>query len=295
VFHGVPDVAAGPDGLNYTVPRDAFIHTDARAIIKLEARLVDGQPLPAWVAFDGITGLFNGQPAPSARSALLDVELIARDNTGREARTTFRIGEAGQLGARLESSDRGFQVARMSQAQLAVVRPQASGDLLIPYMPIRDVRHTVAQGLAFQIPADAFAHTNPRAVVRLTATLAGGEPLPGWITFDGVTGQLAGSPPADFAGTLEIRVVARDDHGLEAVARFKLTVARASERPAVEARAAAEPAPAKRAAPSFAEQLRQLRQQPGERDQALLREALGARSGMEKADEVRGGTRQHHV
>ncbi|WBY03783.1 Ig-like domain-containing protein [Ramlibacter tataouinensis] len=326
VLNGIPNLVAAHGGLNYPVPRDAFVHTDGKAIVKLEARLLDGQPLPSWLAFDGISGLFNGRPAGQALSTL-QVEVTARDDAGRQARTTFTVlGEdIGRLPPALDSTDRGFPVLRLTPSQLGLARPGDGSELLVRYQPISQLRLEVGRGLGFNIPSDAFAHTNPRALVRLQATLRNGDPLPGWMAFDGITGRLSGTPPPDFRGVLDIRVVARDQQGLEAVSEFALTIgdpevaglrapadpAGAEQRagadgdgePSVDgpSRAQAEHAgdaaeqrgeptrisqtgksaeghdkiQVKRGAPSFADQLRQVREQgSGQNADALLARAL---------------------
>jgi hypothetical protein len=78
--------------------------------------------------------------------------------------------------------------------------------------------------LAVTMPADAFVHTQPKATVRLAAVLQDGRPLPGWVTFNGQTGQFSGDVPKGLAGELKIKLVARDLNGREAVALFRLNV-----------------------------------------------------------------------
>jgi hypothetical protein len=91
VLHGIADqrLDAGSDG-TARVPGDAFGHTDPAAIVFLEARLVDGTPLPDWLQFNPVLGIFTGMP-PKGLSGELEVEVIARDNMGREAHTTFHL------------------------------------------------------------------------------------------------------------------------------------------------------------------------------------------------------------
>ncbi|MBD8529623.1 MULTISPECIES: tandem-95 repeat protein [unclassified Massilia] len=78
--------------------------------------------------------------------------------------------------------------------------------------------------LAVTMPADAFVHTQPKATVRLAAVLQDGRPLPGWVTFNGQTGQFSGDVPKGLAGELKIKLIARDLNGREAVALFRLNV-----------------------------------------------------------------------
>ena len=83
-YRGIPELAA--DG---RVPQDAFAHTDPAAIVRLSARLADGSPLPAWLRLDP-RGTFVGLP-PEGLEGTLEVEVVARDTEGREARTTFTL------------------------------------------------------------------------------------------------------------------------------------------------------------------------------------------------------------
>jgi hypothetical protein len=60
------------------------------------------------------------------------------------------------------------------------------------------------------------------AVVYLSARLADGSPLPGWLRLDPATGAFVGIPPEGFDETLKIEVIARDTEGREAKTRFEL-------------------------------------------------------------------------
>lgn len=74
------------------------------------------------------------------------------------------------------------------------------------------------------IPADAFADTNPNAVIQLTAQQANGRPLPNWVQFDPREGKFIVQAPKGVSGELSIKVVARDSTGHEAVSTFKIRV-----------------------------------------------------------------------
>ena len=83
-YNGIAELAAGG-----RVPPDAFAHTDPAAIVQLSARLASGSPLPAWLRLDP-RGAFVGLP-PEGFEGKLEVEVVARDTEGREARTTFEL------------------------------------------------------------------------------------------------------------------------------------------------------------------------------------------------------------
>ena len=82
--------------------------------------------------------------------------------------------------------------------------------------------NAAGQRISVQVPADAFGHTNPDAVVSLSATAANGAALPGWLNFSAQSGTLSGQAPAGMRGEFSIRIVARDKQGHEAVQVLKL-------------------------------------------------------------------------
>jgi hypothetical protein len=72
------------------MPADAFIHSKADAVVKLDAKLANDSKLPAWVRFDPATGSFDVQ-APADFKGNLEVKVIAQDENGNEATSIFRI------------------------------------------------------------------------------------------------------------------------------------------------------------------------------------------------------------
>ena len=91
LFKGVPDQFNEADSeINFTIPSDAFAHSNSDAQITLSAVLTDGRPLPSWLLFDGETGTFKGVP-PSGFTGLLVIKVVARDQNGREAEAIFRF------------------------------------------------------------------------------------------------------------------------------------------------------------------------------------------------------------
>ncbi len=74
------------------------------------------------------------------------------------------------------------------------------------------------------LPADAFIHSNKDAVIKLDAKLADNSNLPNWVKFDQTSGVFEVTPPAGFKGKIDVKVLARDDDGREAVAIFQLFV-----------------------------------------------------------------------
>ena len=74
------------------------------------------------------------------------------------------------------------------------------------------------------IASDAFTHVSADARVQLRITLADGKPVPHWIRFNGITGQLLVQPPEDFAQVLALQLMAMDQDGETARTVFQLDV-----------------------------------------------------------------------
>lgn len=107
--------------------------------------------------------------------------------------------------------------------QINVV-PGLGGDSLTVNRPIPDVASPAGQRIAVQLSSDAFTQSNANSTVTLSAGLADGSPLPGWLSFDARTGRFEGTPPPGFTGSLSIKVIVRDSQGHMAVQVFKLVV-----------------------------------------------------------------------
>jgi hypothetical protein len=89
--HGMRDQAvASASHSEFTVPADAFGHSNPSASIQLIAQQSNGQPLPNWIRFDAATGKFIID-APAGVNVNLSIRLVARDNIGREVATVFRV------------------------------------------------------------------------------------------------------------------------------------------------------------------------------------------------------------
>jgi len=84
----------------------------------------------------------------------------------------------------------------------------------LDYVPGRPFRHTVAE--------DAFVDSDPGDVLRLSARLADGGPLPGWLRFDEKLYRFEGCPPEGCTAGFTVTVVASDVDGLTASSSFEL-------------------------------------------------------------------------
>jgi hypothetical protein len=85
-----------------------------------------------------------------------------------------------------------------------------NGAVLIVAHPMQDVVLPSLTRIEVPVPADVFASTTPGATVALSALQVSGAALPSWLSFDSVNGKFVGTPPKDFDGTLNVKVVAAD-------------------------------------------------------------------------------------
>ncbi|RUY54594.1 tandem-95 repeat protein, partial [Mesorhizobium sp. M7A.F.Ca.CA.001.13.2.1] len=105
----------------------------------------------------------------------------------------------------------------------------------------------------FTLPALVFKDPDGDALT-LSATLAAGEPLPSWLSFDASTLTFSGTPPLNFNGVLGLKVTASDGE-LSAFDTFNLTVTPVNDAPVAQdvAGEAMEDGPTVLLAPIFAD------------------------------------------
>ena len=87
---------------------------------------------------------------------------------------------------------------------------------------IADQRSPEDKAWSFQISSDTF--TDPAsAALTFTASLADGNPLPTWLTFNSLTQTFSGTPPEHFTGVIDLKVTANDG-SLATSDTFKLAI-----------------------------------------------------------------------
>ncbi|MEM7576548.1 MAG: putative Ig domain-containing protein [Planctomycetota bacterium] len=172
-----PLYAAGSFLLNHT----AFTDVDDGDSLTYTATLDNGDPLPAWLSFDADSRTFTGTPANSDVGSLA-VRVTATDSDGLTAHSDFEI-----------------QINNVNDA------PTVDNAL-------SDQNATEDAAFTYAVPPDAFGDDDLIHGDRLiyTATLANGDPLPHWLTFDQGTATFSGTPNNDDVGSLDLRVTATD-------------------------------------------------------------------------------------
>ncbi|MCA5919745.1 putative Ig domain-containing protein [Pectobacterium brasiliense] len=197
----IPAQSVAQDGgFNFTVPAGTFIDPDGDTLT-LSATLADGSPLPSWITFNPATGTFSGTPGNSDVGTLV-IRVTATDGSNTSVSTSF-----------------GLTVTNVNDAPVV-------GTPIPPQSVAQD------GGLNFTVPAGTFIDPDGDTLT-LSATLANGSPLPGWITFNPATGTFSGTPGNSDVGTLVIRVTATDGSNTSVSTNFGLTVTNVNDAPVV--------------------------------------------------------------
>ncbi|MDE2271806.1 MAG: putative Ig domain-containing protein [Xanthomonadaceae bacterium] len=199
----IADQQATEDAIfSFAVPADAFRDIDLGDALSFTATLVNGDPLPDWLAFDGQSRRFSGVPANGDVGGL-QVRITAIDLSGAQASQTFSL-----------------DVANVNDA------PMADSPLLA---------QRVLEDAAFShvLAADSFRDIDAGDVLSLSATLENGAPLPDWMSFEAQAQTFSGTPANGDVGTLQVRVTATDLAGTAASQVFAVTVANTNDAPKV--------------------------------------------------------------
>ncbi|MBN3113516.1 putative Ig domain-containing protein, partial [Pectobacterium brasiliense] len=197
----IPAQSVAQDGgFNFTVPAGTFSDPDGDTLT-LSATLADGSPLPGWITFNPATGTFSGTPGNGDVGTLV-IRVTATDGSNTSISTSF-----------------GLTVTNVNDAPVV-------GTPIPPQSVAQD------GGFNFTVPAGTFSDPDGDTLT-LSATLADGSPLPGWITFNPATGTFSGTPGNGDVGTLVIRVTATDGSNTSISTSFGLTVTNVNDAPVV--------------------------------------------------------------
>ena len=182
---------------SFALPAESFADVDAGDLLNYTATLANGASLPGWLVFEEATLTFSGVPGNGDVGAL-NVRVTATDGDGASVSDTFAL-----------------VIANVNDApELAI--------------PLTDQAVTAGTLFSYVVPADTFADADAGDSLSLSARLADGNALPGWLSFDAVTGTFSGTfsgiPSASNVGVLDVEVVATDDGGATGRDSFTLTV-----------------------------------------------------------------------
>lgn len=187
---------------SFTLPAGSFRDVDTGDVLTYAATLENGDPLPAWLRFDAQTGTFSGTPA-NGDVGELRLVVTATDLAGASVSQTFAL-----------------EVADVNDAPVI-------GNLLAAQAVNEDA------AFVYALPNDAFVEPDVGDRLSYSATLANGDPLPAWLSFDAASATFSGTPGNDDVGELQIRVTATDLAGASAAQTLSLTVANVNDAPEV--------------------------------------------------------------
>lgn len=177
----------------YQIPAGTFADEDANDSLAYSATLANGDALPSWLSFDAATRTFSGTPQGAAVGAL-NLRVTATD-----------------LGGLSASADLALQVLNTNAAPVAAQQ-------------LPDARVNAGTPWSFTLASDAFTDADGD-VLAYSATLADGNALPSWLSFDAATRTFSGTPQGGAVGTLNLRITGADGGGLSASSNLVLTIA----------------------------------------------------------------------
>ena len=178
---------------NYSLPASLFNEAVAGDTVSYTATQVDGSALPEWLSFDARNLVFSGTP-PSGSTGTVVLKITATDMGGLSASTALNI-------------------VATSPSTTPVVTQSLSSQ-------------TIAAGSAwsFALPAGLFSESVVGDTLTYSATLANGDPLPSWLTFDPASFTFRGTPTDQTTGAMQLNITATEQGGLSASAPLNVTV-----------------------------------------------------------------------
>ena len=175
--------------INFSLAANTFTDPQGSALT-YTATLSDGTALPSWLKFNAATETFSGTVASGSKN--LTLKVTAKDAAGLSTSETF-----------------------------TVTTPAASA----PVVSSQTANQNWTQGVASSFSLAANTFTDPQgASLTYSATLANGAALPSWLSFNAATETFGGTAPAN-AGTVSVKVTAKDAFGLSASETFSIVTA----------------------------------------------------------------------
>lgn len=196
VVVNAPGALLSPEdtAISVALPSNIFSDPDGDSLT-ISAALTDGSPLSPWLQFDGST--FSGTP-PQDFYGTIGLLITASDGT-----------------------------AQTSANLLLTIAPVNDAPVLTT--ALTDVSSPEDTALSFVLPSGSFSDVD-NAALTLSAVQSNGVPLPTWLSFDAATRTFSGTPPQDFNGFVDVRVIASDG-ALSASDDFRLTITPVNDAP----------------------------------------------------------------
>ncbi len=158
-----------------------------------------GSGSPAWLSINAATGEITGTP-PANFNGVVTVTVVATDAGGLSASDAFDL----TIGA--------------------------VNDAPVVAAPLADQTGTEDTAFSYTVPAGTFTDVD-----NATLSYSLGSGSPAWLSINAATGEITGTPPANFNGVVTVTVVATDAGGLSASDAFDLTIGAVNDAPVVAA------------------------------------------------------------
>ncbi len=182
--------------VNFSVPAGSFTDVDGD-VLTYSATLSTGTALPSWLVFNASTQAFAGTPLSDFNGSV-DVKVTASD--GRSS---------------------------ASDVFTLTITPVNDAPTVVTLLP--DITSPEDSALSFALLPGSFADVDGD-VLSYSATLSSGTALPSWLSFNTATQSFSGTPPANFNGTLDVKVTASD--GILTISRvFALIISPVNDAP----------------------------------------------------------------
>ncbi|WP_338224309.1 MBG domain-containing protein [Algoriphagus confluentis] len=203
VANPIPDQNATQDlAFNFQFGINTFNDIDVGDVLNYTASLIDGNPLPAWLGFDGPNRTFSGTPL-NTDVGVLEIRVTANDGNGGSVFTDFRL-----------------TIGNVNDGPIVL-------------NPIPNQNATQDAAFSFQFAANTFQDPDAEDILTYSAQLNGGGSLPAWLSFNPITRTFSGTPRNSDVGTISIDVTASDGNGGEVTDTFDLTVINVNDPPTV--------------------------------------------------------------
>ncbi|PPC74484.1 hypothetical protein C4K68_25555, partial [Pokkaliibacter plantistimulans] len=155
---------------SFTVPTNTFSDVDAGDSLTYTATLADGSALPSWLSFNAATRTFSGTPTNDDVGSL-SIRVTATDGSDAAVSSSFTL-----------------TVANVNDAPTAgTIAAQTTAE---------------DSAFSFTLPQGLFGDVDSSDSLTLSATLADGSALPGWLSFNAATGTFSGTPDNGDVGSL---------------------------------------------------------------------------------------------
>jgi Ca2+-binding RTX toxin-like protein len=186
-----PLVARTNQSFSYAIPSTLITDSDLNDTLTLSATTSSNSALPSWLSFNPVTRTFSGTPG-AADVATSQIILTGTDS---------------------------FSASISTPLTLDVVQVNSAPVVATPALDQNAVQGTLFN---YTLPESVFSDPDTGDTLTYSATLANGDALPSWISFDALTRRFSGTP--SLAGITSVRVTATDGSNNSVADVFDITV-----------------------------------------------------------------------